>query len=376
MNTLINDSSETERAISLTKDENRVHIANLHKVKGLEAPIVILGDPQRKSKEPTIRVEQQNPDPVCWLFSASKRISKRNITLFSCSGFAEEKDWESACMQAEEKRLLYVAATRAKRVLIVADARNTKGEQVENNPWKLFVDASEGDFFEMLPVGENGAERKKATVSVNELYDNAHNLLKTTGSGKSSYGILRPSQIKLKGKTSGEDDFEDVASEDVRTQTIRDNAAIIGTLVHSLMEAIVSSRNQTPLEDLVREIASEYEAESEQYKEMLKKVGITIQNGGFPQENHTPQDILPVLLNADEVYCELPFCRKTGSEIWHGIMDVVYRIGDAWYILDYKTNRDAHDLDKKYREQLDAYVEAFRELTGHTAISQIYHIDV
>ena len=57
-------------------------------------------------------------------------------------------------------------------------------------------------------------------------------------------------------------------------------------------------------------------------------------------------------------------------------MDVVYRIGDQWFILDYKTNADAHDLDVKYQEQLAAYVEAFRDLTGHTAKSLIYHIDV
>ena len=57
-------------------------------------------------------------------------------------------------------------------------------------------------------------------------------------------------------------------------------------------------------------------------------------------------------------------------------MDVVYRIADRWFILDYKTNADPNDLDVKYREQLCAYVEAFRDLTGHTATPLIYHIDV
>jgi ATP-dependent exoDNAse (exonuclease V) beta subunit len=85
---------------------------------------------------------------------------------------------------------------------------------------------------------------------------------------------------------------------------------------------------------------------------------------------------LGALLAADEVYCEVPFCRKNGNEIWHGIMDVVYRTGDQWFILDYKTNADAHDLDTKYQAQLTAYVEAFRDLTGHTATPLIYHIDV
>ncbi|MBR2310862.1 MAG: UvrD-helicase domain-containing protein [Oscillospiraceae bacterium] len=369
---LISDASDAERAISLTRNENRVHIANLHKVKGLEAPVVILADPYKKDQAPDVRVQQQEPKPLCWIFSVRDGFS----SLLACSGYEAAKDDETACLEAEKKRLLYVAATRAQRVLIVAAAINSKGESDEKNPWKFFVDRCDGDFFQELPVGEIAASPTKITVSADELYAGAKNLLTDTTSAESSYEILRPSQIKLKGKTSGEDNFEDVEEASVRTHTVRANAAVIGTLVHSLMEAMVSSRNTAPLAALAKEIASEYEAESDTYVQLLTKVGTVIQNGGFSQEGEAPQDILSALLGADEVYCEVPFCRKSGSNIWHGIMDVVYRIGDQWFILDYKTNADAHDLDVKYQEQLAAYVEAFRDLTGNTAKSLIYHIDV
>ena len=105
-------------------------------------------------------------------------------------------------------------------------------------------------------------------------------------------------------------------------------------------------------------------------------MGTTIRNGGYPQKNAAPQDILTTLLDADQVYCEVPFCRKSGNEIWHGIMDVVYYKDGQWFILDYKTNAEARDLDAEYKEQLDAYVEAFRELTGENATALIYHIGV
>lgn len=369
---LISDASDAERAISLTRNENRVHIANLHKVKGLEAPVVILADPYKKDQAPDVRVQQQEPKPLCWIFSVRDGFS----SLLACSGYEDAKDDETACLEAEKKRLLYVAATRAQRVLIVADAINSKGESDEKNPWKFFVDRCDGDFFQKCPVGEIAAAPAKVTVSATELYAGAKNLLTDTTSAESSYEILRPSQIKLKGKTSGEDNFEDIEEASVRTNTVRANAAVIGTLVHGLMEAMVSSRNTAPLSALAKEIASEYEAESDAYVQLLAKVGTVIQNGGFSQEGEAPQDILSVLLGADEVYCEVPFCRKSGNEIWHGIMDVVYRIGDQWFILDYKTNADAHDLDTKYQEQLAAYVEAFHDLTGHAAKPLIYHIDV
>ena len=365
LNNLIAGKSETERAISLIKNEDRVHMANLHKVKGLEAPIVILADPNGKSKTPTIRADQEG-EPRCWLFGI---LTKKK--------YEAEYDAEKACLEAEADRLLYVAATRAKRVLIIADPGLTKGGKRLASPWKFLLDYCEGKIFDIFPKVPIPEKTPKSPVEADNLYAAAENRTCGTVSTEKSYEIKRPSQtVKLKGKTSSEDDFEDVETPDVRTRTVRDDAALVGTLVHSLMEVLVSSGNKTPLDALVQELISEYDADSDSYKELLTKVGATIRNGGFPQENEAPQDILTALLAADEVYCEVPFCRKSGNNIWHGIMDVVYRIGDQWFILDYKTNADPHDLDDKYKEQLDAYVEAFRELTGHEAKPMIYHIDV
>ncbi|MBP3413297.1 MAG: UvrD-helicase domain-containing protein [Oscillospiraceae bacterium] len=369
---LISDSSDTERAISLTRNEDRVHIANLHKVKGLEAPVVILGDPYKKDMSPDIRVEQRDPHPLCWIFS----IREGFVPLLSCSGYEEAKLQEAACMEAEKQRLLYVAATRAKQVLLVADATTADGSSDEHNPWKFFVDRCDGEFFSSFPAGEPMAAPQKARVPTEALYDEEDDQPIHPLSMESSYAIRRPSQIKLKGKTSGERELEDEGSTHTEAHAPRINAALVGTLVHSLMEALVSSHNTVSLPELARDIASEYEAEGEFYEKLLVKVGTTIRNGGFPQESEAPKDILPVLLAAQEVYCEVPFCHKSGRDIWHGIMDVIYRIDDQWYILDYKTNAEAQDLDTIYKEQLTAYVEAFHTLTGQTAIPLIYHIDV
>lgn len=371
---LINDTSDSERSISLTRNENRVHIANLHKVKGLEAPVVILADPYTRRSTPDIRVLQQEPVPLCWIFE----IKQNNVSLLSCSGFESAKEAETACLEAEQKRLLYVAATRARRVLIVADAVKSNDSSDDQSIWKFFVDRSQGDFFECLPVGKIMDAKPKNTVRAQDLYikGQQENTLVEAASAISSYEINRPSQLKIKGRIDSEDNFEDEASENIRSNIVRKNSAVIGTLVHRLMESLVSSRDQVDLEPLVREILSEYEAEGDFYRVLLINVGTAIRSGGFPQETQAPQDILRTLLTADEVYCEVPFCRRTERSIWHGIMDVVYRIGTQWFILDYKTNAEARDLDVKYQEQLSAYVEAFRELTGHTPQPLIYHIDV
>ena len=365
LGSLIAGTSETERAISLIKNEDRIHMANLHKVKGLEAPIVILADPNFKSKSPTIRADQEG-DSRCWMFDI---LAKKK--------YEAEFDEEKGCLEAEKDRLLYVAATRAKRVLIIADPGLTKDGKRRSSPWKFLLDYCEGEIFDIFPKIAIPAKAPTPAVDAAELYAAAENRLTGTVSTESSYAILRPSQtVKLKGKTSAEDNFEDREEDDVRTHTVYRNAALVGTLVHSLMEALVSSGNKVSLTELVQELVSEYEADADRYKELLIKVGTTIRNGGYPHKKAAPQDVLTTLLGADQVYCEVPFCRKTGKDIWHGIMDVVYYKDGQWFILDYKTNADARDLDTEYKEQLDAYVEAFRELTGENATALIYHIDV
>ncbi len=375
---LIQNESDAERTISLTRNENRVHIANLHKVKGLEAPIVILADPATINKTPSIRVTHTDAGPGCHIFEVSSSLS----TLFSYSGFAAEKADEQACLDAEKNRLLYVAATRARRVLLVANELKSDGSANDANLWKFFVDRAEGDFFTILPAGKEKPALQRQTVTADSLYQSgeSENLLKATKSYGESYEIRRPSQIKLKGKSTSEDNAQDESTDEHRSGAIRHDAALIGTMVHSLMEALITSRLKVDVPTLVKEIASEYEADNETYSAMLADVAEKMLAGGYEQKSDAPKDIVKTLLNADEVYCELPFCHSTTENgktiLWHGIMDVVYRTGDVWHILDYKTNADASGLDKKYHEQLTAYCEAFFALTGNSAKAMIYHIDV
>ncbi len=56
------------------------------------------------------------------------------------------------------------------------------------------------------------------------------------------------------------------------------------------------------------------------------------------------------------------FCRQMKNGLWH--------------IIDYKTNAGARDLADEYVSQLDAYIKAFKSLTGNYSDAGIYHIAV
>ncbi|MBQ3273417.1 MAG: hypothetical protein IJH44_09310, partial [Solobacterium sp.] len=105
--------------------------------------------------------------------------------------------------------------------------------------------------------------------------------------------------------------------------------------------------------------------------QLLERVYRQIHAGGYPQPE-APDDILSVLLSADAVHTELPFSYRDGQDIWSGTIDALYSTGGQWHIIDFKTDYEF----KTHRTQLNAYIEAFRQLTGESADALIYHIPI
>lgn len=193
-----------------------------------------------------------------------------------------------------------------------------------------------------------------------------------------------PSKLSLVSKVS-EEQVTDNAVDSDESDEPRRFASIIGTMTHKLMEELVSSRGKIDCNSVIREIVSEYRTAvmvpyENEITASLETVAKTITSGGYKQNNGLPNDILKTLLNAEEVHCEVPFCYKEeqpeGIVIWNGVIDVIYCSGGQWHIVDYKTNADGDDLDIKYQNQLEAYVKAFKEITGNEADAKTYHIDV
>ena len=177
-----------------------------------------------------------------------------------------------------------------------------------------------------------------------------------------------------------EDDYEDSSDIDIRKKEIRTNAALLGTIVHKLMESLVTAKKLPDADKLSAEIIGQYNAVDE-YADMLKNVYSHITDGGYEQNNGMCTDILSELKTADEVYCEVPFCHKVAEKdgtytVWNGVIDLLYKKNGVWCIVDYKTNAEAEGLDYKYSDQLNAYKNAFLSMTDESAEAYIYHIDI
>ncbi|MGH7565015.1 MAG: UvrD-helicase domain-containing protein, partial [Gemmatimonadota bacterium] len=106
-----------------------VRIMNLHKAKGMEAPVVVLAHPTGRSEwEPRKRIERKGDRAEGWLQVV------RPLNRWQFRVLAQPLDWrEHAALEhefeaAEAVRLLYVAATRAREELVVARFRPKEAE--------------------------------------------------------------------------------------------------------------------------------------------------------------------------------------------------------------------------------------------------------
>jgi ATP-dependent helicase/nuclease subunit A len=108
---------------------NTVRLMNLHKAKGLEAPVVWLANPAGVGDfEPDKHVRRTEGRPRGH-FRFTKPFGFRTRTVSQPLGWDESAAEERKYEEAEENRLMYVAATRARDLLVVSAYEGDLGER-------------------------------------------------------------------------------------------------------------------------------------------------------------------------------------------------------------------------------------------------------
>ena len=368
----LTDKDIVERCLSLskiTKDEkeqnNRVLLANVHKVKGLESKIVILTsnyDKKLSSPEERVEIHSSFEDKKNYVIKISKPGDKKEfikIDYVKSLDYKTEKTNEGDALQCERDRIAYVAATRAIDALFISS--NSLNKEKENKaPWGTLLKSDlikQDDTLLEQPEAAKTREIKTSSLNIDEIEFDSKYFNKT-------YEIKSPS--KLVNKIEEKDE--------VISNAINNEATLKGTLVHRLLELFVSNKFNDSLDIYLSIINNEYLLEGK-YDEILKNVYNAMNNGGFSQDSGKISDLMVELKGAEEVITEVPFAYKDGNDIYNGIIDLLYKKQDKWFIVDYKTNLDDKELDKKYENQLDGYKKALSS-QGIKAEAYIYHIDI
>ena len=348
-------SNKLERCMNMELTPNAINLANVHKVKGLEKPVVILAEPKISAAKDVTDDSDYSTDKA-YIYKTAVREYK-NVKIYdidSGSLYVNEQQASKAKNELEVERLGYVAVTRARNVLIFP-----KYSESTQNPWRYVQ-------LENIPsLPQSSLPYPEVKVVGTLSFDNPGSF-----NNEESYWQKSPSnEAHISSKLDESNVDDEFTDTDVDSKTK-------GTLIHRLMEMIINSKGKLPKEVIIDTVLNEYSLSEEQsYRDILSSVYDTMFSGGYPQKNNAPQDLLLVVLSSDS-QCEVPFSFKEGKMVWQGIIDLIYVKDDKYYIVDYKTNEDDDNLEEEYKKQLEAYQKALKKALGADSEAFIYHIAI
>lgn len=147
------ETNESEATVSATADV--VNIMTIHAAKGLEFPIVALYNANSGSGKSERNIEIFEDFGIC--FATPDKIDDYNVVQPTFIG-AAAADIRKKAEQAEEKRLLYVALTRAKDHLIISSTvihKKNGGLKALQGFFKLIMEGAEIDDYELYSTHSN-----------------------------------------------------------------------------------------------------------------------------------------------------------------------------------------------------------------------------
>ncbi len=380
---------------------NAVRLMNLHKAKGLEAAVVILANPAGvRDFEPERHVRRTGGTPLGH-FRFTKPAGFTTKTLSQPAGWEESAAEETKYEEAEEGRLMYVAATRARDLLVVSSYAGDLGER---KAWGLLEDSLRG--VEELPVPPPAEAAPAATgrarlrrfgpddvrkgrdelrgrmglaARAGELHESVtsvarrdrelpewakgglglwglevHVMLKALG------GSWPPGGMAVQG--GGRDEFGarlERMARDVLVASGRDStrSAELAGHVRAIVESEFWRRAMAARRCLFEmPFAVSVGKGDAEYADLVSRVGLAPSAGGRPL---VPVPGAPIVLS--------------------GAVDVLFEEADGWVIADYKTDRIPDEilalgveaaagalsaLVEHYRPQVELYTRFWERMTG------------
>jgi ATP-dependent helicase/nuclease subunit A len=341
-----------------------VRVMNLHKAKGLEAGIVVLAAP----------VDATSPAPTVHVTRAASGVSTGGIVLSVLRagtgrtiiaqppGWAAMEAAEREFAAAERDRLRYVAATRAKRALVVSQAtRQQKTPKPDASLWRAFAEALTAHDAEPLAVVARAPlARSPAPLSVVPLQSAIDAAaLRVHAASRSS--------VTLATVTGALDD--ETPQRRRRGDTGRGTAW--GSAVHRVIESLVRGRSGAAARAFAAAVASD------------ERLGDSDARALLALADRLDRDARVSALRAASVaWPELHVMEVRHSDdgitLLHGVADVATLDAGTWRVIDWKSD-DVSDDEwqarlRGYVAQATTYATALARLSASAATAEIERV--
>ena len=333
-------------------ERNVVRLMNLHQAKGLQARVVFLADPYdtRIDKQGAdFHVSRLGQEPYLSLPVFRPKGFQREIVAEPC-GWPEDEKKEQQHLDAEKLRLQYVAATRAENLLVVScyQGNTTKGSWAALYPYLEAVPMLPAYTAEKVPRPES----PPVELAQQRTERGAH----WQQAGKPTYALTT---------VTGELHPEEPQYGD---QAAQGRGRDYGTVLHRLFEWTVRGELPTDEANLIQQ--------------QLTKAGLDPSLSGVARaalEDFRNSAIWEELQQAEAVHTEVPFAvpllRDGEKVVLKGAIDLIYRLGAGWKIVDFKSDAAAGEagiaaLVARYAPQVQAYAQHWQEITGEPVVEK------
>lgn len=374
----IANGREAPDAAVLDPDDDSVRINTVHAAKGLSSPVVIVPDLRRipRNDASWIHVIHGSDKTAPSRLTARLKFYNADDTLekkVDAEGYAEELERSQLARDEESRRLFYVAATRARDLLIFsAENPNTGGD----GTWRAWINQHlhacdfKPELIRLRPYTEIEVAWKclvkpqAGNVLVTPAQLGDCHPPQTARPRQERYRfpvttLIRPlPRLKLAAihvSPKSIDQRETLAETDVTAvQEERPDIteAQLGTLAHRILETI-DYHSGTPLPQQISEAAELGELGDADRRSIMTAVTAAAMTIAGALKGVAPGHIIR----------EMPFVTRfqhEGAEvIVDGKVDLLYFKEGAWHILDYKfSSHAAAALTERYALQLAVYREA------------------
>lgn len=356
-----------------------VRIMNLHKAKGLEAPVVFLACPCGESDHDATQYIDRSQDPAVGYFTISRNLGEYKTELVAQPpGWEAMNERERLFANAEKDRLLYVAATRPKQMLVVS----LYPEQPAKCPWSPLMDGM--DLARELDVPEIEPEEREelaAEPDLQEVEDARRRKLEAVGAP--TYAVL-----SVTGQTKAAGEKPEWSAEG--------KGMAFGSVVHRAIELLGKGLPESELEDAVRMLADEEGLAAEHIREAVRVVRNVLASELWQRSLRARRRLfeVPLLLrkrvDKNEVLgggagvsvSEVAAAFSDGGDYpatggmaapenayVRGVIDLLFEEEDGWVIIDFKTDSVTEDKLQMfidfYWAQVKAYATEWEKTLGH-----------
>lgn len=331
--------------------QDAVRIMNLHKAKGLEAPVVLLACPCGESDHDASEHVDRIGDPASGYFIIKQRKGFQDKVIAHPPGWAELVEKERHYMNAEKERLLYVAATRAKQLMIIS----RYPDRPAIDPWSSFESGIQDDRELDDPVIMLGVPLR---------YEVVHNEVADEDGGRQWRSRLAQPTYRKASVT------ELVKSGAVQPpRPLAGRGMAFGSTVHRCIEMIGHSWEPEQMELQIRMIAEEEGMDEEMIQDVYKMLDSVVNHPLWRRAQMAKRLIHELPLRTVRTDIDL---GREGSRVKRlylkGVIDFLFEEESGWVIIDFKTDvyegGQLQAFVELYRPQVEAYRDELEESFG------------